>query len=194
MHRLPMVVLALLAAWPAAAADLPIRKAGLWELKMAFEGRNLPPQTMQQCTDPATDRMMTSNFGGPGREDCSKKDIRTSGNTITVDSVCKVGTMTVTSHAVVTGDFNSAYTVKVTSTREGGPPNAGPGGPTNITIDAKWTGACKADQRPGDMIMADGRKINIGDLQQMRGGPGAAGVPGGMRPPGMPAIPNMPQR
>jgi hypothetical protein len=43
-------------------------------------------------------------------------------------------------------------------------------GTTRMTIEAKWTGACKADQKPGDMIMA-GRKINIRDLQKLPGMP-----------------------
>ena len=29
-------------------------------------------------------------------------------------------------------------------------------GETNMTIAAKWLGACKADQKPGDIIMASG--------------------------------------
>ena len=86
-----------------------------------------------------------------------------------VDSVCQVGASTITSHGVITGDFNSAYTVKVTSTREGA---AAPGmpanGATNMTIEAKWLGACTADQKPGDIIMAGGRKINVRDLQNMQ--------------------------
>ena len=42
----------LIAAAPALALDLPTRKAGLWEIKMEFQGRsNLPMQTMKQCTD-----------------------------------------------------------------------------------------------------------------------------------------------
>ncbi len=86
-----------------------------------------------------------------------------------VDSVCTFGPMTSTSHGVVSGDFNSAYSVKVTSKREGGRaiPGMPEGGTTNMTIDAKWMGACAADQKPGDMIMAGGRKVNIRDMQNM---------------------------
>src|SRR5262245_30425894 len=50
-------ILALLAAIPASAAEMPARKPGLWELKMSFENRNTPGQTMQQCIDAATDQM-----------------------------------------------------------------------------------------------------------------------------------------
>jgi hypothetical protein len=179
-HRLPLVALCLVAAAPAGALDLPARKVGLWELKMTFEGRNIPPQTMQQCIDAATDKMMNSVGGGMAQEMCSKQDVQKVGNTIVVDSVCQIGPMTTTSHAVISGDFNSAYTVKVTSQRSGGPAIPGMAdGTSNMTMDAKWLSACKADQRPGDIIMADGRKMNIRDLQNM--------IPAGARPGGPPA-------
>jgi hypothetical protein len=164
-----LIALSLIAATPACALDLPARKAGLWEVKMTFEGRNLPPQVMQQCIDASTDKMMSS-FGGNLRQDmCSKQDVQKAGNTLVVDSVCQMGGTTINSHGIITGDFNSAYSVKVTSTRSGGPamPGMPADGATNMTIDAKHLGACKADQKPGDMIMADGRKINIVDMQNM---------------------------
>lgn len=153
----------------AVALDLPPRRAGLWEITMTTEGRKLPPQTSQHCIDAETDKLM--NTMGSGMTTCSKQDVQRSGSTVTVDSVCKVGAATVTSHSVVTGDFNSAYTVKVTSTRKGGPPMPGstPGAATNMTIAAKWLGACKAGQKPGDMILAGGRKFNIRDLQKLQG-------------------------
>jgi len=170
---LPLAVVIILCGAPAMALDLPARKAGLWEIKMAFEGRNLPAQTVEHCIDAETDKQMNS-LGGSMRQDmCSKQDVQKNGNTIVVDSVCKVGPATTTSHAVVTGDFNSAYTVKVSSKREGGPavPGMPAEGTSNMTIEAKWLGACKADQKPGDMIIA-GRKINIRDMQNMLPGAG----------------------
>ena len=174
---LPLAAIAVLCAapamMPALALDLPARKAGLWEIKMAFEGRNLPAQTVEHCIDAETDKMMNSIGGNLQKEACSKQDVTKVGNTIVVDSVCKFGQSTTTSHGVVSGDFNSAYTVKVTSKREGGAP--APGMPaestSNMTIDAKWLGACKADQKPGDMIIA-GRKINVRDMQNMLPGAG----------------------
>ena len=141
----------LLTAAPAFALDLPTRKTGLWEIKMIFEGRNLPPTVMKQCVDPATDKLMNANFGGSNEQEaCSKKDIKNSGGTITIDSVCKFGETTTTSHAVVSGSFDSAYTIKVASTRAGGPPLPGvaPGAETHMTIEAKWLGACAAGQSP----------------------------------------------
>jgi hypothetical protein len=180
--HLALAAFGVLAAGQAAAIDMPARKAGLWELQMTFEGRsNLPVQTMQHCIDAETDKMMSSIGGTPGTDTCSKRDIQKVGSTIVIDSVCKVGAATSTSHGVVSGDFNSAYTVKMTSKREGGP--AIPGRPattgdTSMTLEAKWLGACKADQKPGDIMMAGGRKMNIKDLQAMQKG---ARPPGAMQ-------------
>lgn len=170
---LALIGLALAVAAPAFAFDMPQRKPGLWELKTEFSGRQLPLQTMKQCTDAGSDRMMTANFGGPAQEACSKHDIRNGGGTIVVDSVCKFGEATTTSHAVISGDFNSAYTVEVTSTREGGRPLPGmaAGAATHMKIAATWVGPCAKGQRPGDMIMGNGMTMNILDLQKMRGTP-----------------------
>src|SRR6188472_1252651 len=57
---LPSVAFALVWAAPAAAIDMPERKAGLWELKMTFEGGSLPPQTVEHCIDAETDKLMSA--------------------------------------------------------------------------------------------------------------------------------------
>jgi hypothetical protein len=164
---------AIVAAAPAFALDMPVRKAGLWELKMEFGGRDLPAQVMRQCTDAAADKMMNLNFGGSNEQACSKQDVKNAGGTITIDSVCKFGPATTTSHAVVTGSFDSAYTVEVTSTSQGGPPLPGqtPGATSRMSIAAKWLGPCAAGQKPGDVIMSNGMKMNVLDMPRA---PGAA--------------------
>ena len=64
--------------------------------------------------------------------------------------------------------------MKVTSKREGGPAIPGLEATTNMTIEAKWAGPCKADQKPGDMIMSNGMKMNIRDIPNLPGIPGGA--------------------
>jgi len=165
----------LLCATPVLAAEIPARKAGLWEMKMTMEGRGVAMPTIQHCIDAVTDKQMNSLGANPRGEQCSKKDVAVSGNTVTVDSVCNIGNgATAVSHAVVSGDFNAAYVVKVNSKRSGGPAAPGMPAETNMTIEAKWLGPCKADQKPGDMIMGSGMKININDAAKM-------GAPGGMK-------------
>jgi hypothetical protein len=168
-----IVIALLLSAAQSFAADLPTRKAGLWELKMEFPGRNLPARLMQQCTDAATDKFMTLNFGGAAERNCQKRDMQNNGGNITVDSVCQFGDATITSHAIVSGDFNSAYTVQINSTRQGGLPVPGvaPGAESHMTIAAKWLGPCATGQNPGDVIMGSGMKMNVLELQKAGGAP-----------------------
>jgi hypothetical protein len=171
-RRLAVIAAAVLTAAPAFALDMPARKAGLWELKMTIEGRNLPANAMKHCVDAATDKLMNSQFGGPANEACSKQDVKNIAGTMIVDSVCKFGDATTTSHAVVSGNFDSAYTVDVATTREGGRPLPGqaPGAGTHMKVEAKWLGPCAAGQRPGDVIMSNGMSMNVLDLPKMGGG------------------------
>lgn len=163
--RCPLVCAALIfiSSAPAVAMDMPQRKAGLWELKMAIEGQTMPGQAMKQCTDAASDKIMNANFGGTAEGACSKQDVVKTPTGMTVDSVCKFGEAVTTTHAVITGNFDSAYKVDVNSTRAGGPPMPGmpAGGSTRMTIEAKWIGPCTAGQKPGDVIMSNGMTMNV---------------------------------
>jgi hypothetical protein len=154
-------VLVLVGALPALAAELPTRKAGLWDVKMGFENRNGAGPTIQQCIDASTDQMMMASAGPLAQGACSKRDVQRSGNTITMDSTCTLSGKTATSHAVITGSFDSAYTMTVTSQSE-----SLPGGKMVMTMDAKWLGPCAADQKPGDRIMPGGIKMNILVMQK----------------------------
>src|SRR5664279_862029 len=160
-------LLTLAAAPEARAVEIPVRKAGLWELKMLNSGSPLPEMTMQHCTDETTDKAMTDAASPMAKDMCSKNDMQKTATGYVNDSVCKVGGMSITSHAETTGDFNSAYTVKSTSHTEGGPA-AAPHDATT-TIEAKWLGACKADQKPGDIVMPGGFKMNVKDMQKLKG-------------------------
>ena len=102
--------------------------------------------------------------------DCAKRDVEKSGGTITVDSVCTFSGKTMVSHMVITGHFDSEYTMAMTSQEPGMP--VGP----LATLNAKWLGPCAQDQRPGDIIMPNGMKINVLNLPKGPGQP-AAGSP-----------------
>ena len=156
-------LLALAAAPDARAVDLPVRKAGLWEMKIVQSGASIPEMTMQHCTDETTDKEMSTAFS-MSKEICSKQDIQKTATGYVSDSVCGVAGTTITSHAEITGDFNSAYTVK--STARSGPSGAPRDGTS--TIEAKWLGACKADQRAGDIMMPGGMKMNIKDMEKLK--------------------------
>jgi Protein of unknown function (DUF3617) len=158
--------LALLPAPAAHADEMPLRKAGLWEMKIAKTGSVLPEMTMQHCTDETTDKQMNTAFSPVAKEACSKRDIEKTATGYVSDSVCGAGGVSVTSHSEVIGDFNSAYTVKSTVHSDKG---AGGVHDVTSTIEAKWLGPCKPDQKPGDIVMPGGFKMNIKDADKLKG-------------------------
>ncbi|WP_398473258.1 DUF3617 domain-containing protein [Tardiphaga sp.] len=168
IQRASLIALTLLCSTGPLLADpvqLPIRKAGLWEVTMQITGASkaaTPAMVTQQCTDESVDRQM--NKMSSDAMTCSKQEMAKTGSGYVFDSVCTVGDATVTSHAEAAGDFNSAYSVKTTAKSTGGglPPEM------VTVIQAKWLSACKADQKPGDMVMPGGMKMNINDLQKMK--------------------------
>jgi Protein of unknown function (DUF3617) len=164
---LSLSVAGLLAPISAGAVELPVRKAGLWEMKVQNAGAPKPEMTMQQCTDETTDKDMSTSFSPMAKEICSKQDIQKTATGYVSDSVCGVAGMTIKAHAEIIGDFNSAYTVKSTSHSEGG--MAGTGRDNSTVIEAKWLGACKGDQKAGDIMMPGGMKINIKDMEKLKG-------------------------
>jgi hypothetical protein len=164
---LALGLLALVPASGARADDLPIRKAGLWEMKVMRTGSPMPDMTMQQCTDESTDKEMSTAFAPMSKDICSKKDIQKTATGYVSDSVCGMAGVSIASHSEITGDFNSAYTVKTVSHTAGGP--AAVKGDHETMIEAKWLGACKADQKPGDIVMPGGLKVNLHDLDKLKG-------------------------
>lgn len=159
------------AACPALALDFPSRKPGLWEIqtqtgeatgKSAGHGGT---HTVQQCIDAATDKALRDMGQGMGKDLCSKQELRTDGGKLIVDSVCKIGNTVASTHAVISGDFNSAYRMESKSTYN--PPLMGRAEGTSA-MEARWIGPCKADQKPGDMVMPNGMKMNVLDMMNNR--------------------------
>jgi Protein of unknown function (DUF3617) len=148
----------LLAATQASAADAPARKPGLWEVKTTIQdsGRAV---TVQQCIDAATDQMLQSSTGPFSAPLCASREVQKSEGGMTIDSKCSFNGKPASAHAVVSGSFDSAYTMAVTAEGDDLPA-------TKMTMDGKWLGACAADQQPGDVIMAGGVKVNIPELQK----------------------------
>ncbi len=159
------LLLVLAGAAPASAAELPPRKAGLWEMKTTVSSGHLV--SMQQCVDAKTDEAMQANTAANAQRDCSKRDVQKSGNTITIDSVCTMAGKPRTAHTVITGSFDSSYNMAITSQSEGQPTHT-------VSVEAKWLGPCPADQKPGDIIMPNGVKMNV---LEMTKGPGPSGAP-----------------
>ncbi len=152
MRFVPLSIVAAavaLAAVPAHSQDLPKRKAGLWEIK-TFPGEGMPPTMMQQCTDEVFEAEMQKTATEQSKNMCSKNDIKRSGNTIISDAVCKIGSTTVTSQSMTTGDFSSAYKTEIKSTFN--PPLMGKT-KDFMVMEARYLGPCAAGQKAGAMNM-----------------------------------------
>jgi hypothetical protein len=88
MERFRLAVLVTIYATLASAAELPARKAGLWEVTMSLPGRTGPGQVIQQCIDATTDQMMQSSAGPLSPGACPKREVQNSANGFTIDSAC----------------------------------------------------------------------------------------------------------
>jgi hypothetical protein len=147
-------------AGSALAADMPKRKAGLWEIKMNMDGApGMGP--MQQCIDQNTDNMMQQQ--AKGKADCSVMDVKPSGNKVTIHSVCKMEGTTATTDGFFEGSFDSSY--KGTMKTRFNPPMHGMS-ESNMTQEARWLGPCKAGQKPGDVIMPNMGSMNLNDMMK----------------------------
>jgi hypothetical protein len=64
---------------------------------------------------------------------------------------------------VFAGDFDSSYTMTVSGD--------GAAGGQSLTMEAKWIGPCREGQKPGDIMMPGGIKLNVRSLATEAGGP-----------------------
>jgi len=166
--RRAATILALICVAPAAAADGLARKPGLWEVRTRIENARQPPLVVRQCIDAATDPMLQSIAGPIDPAVCAERKVASAPNATTVDFTCTVAGKPATAHAVITGSFESAYELTVTAQGD-----AVPGGQVTMLMEGKWLGSCAADQRPGDVILGNGMKVNLPELQK-RAAPAAA--------------------
>ena len=173
MRSTPIAVvaaaIALTLALPAAAQDIPRRKSGLWETNMdntsarAKSGRGM---TVSQCVDSAKDDMSRQMGQEMAREhQCSQSNMRRTPGGIAFDSTCEFNGTKMKSATSITGDFVASYRMEIHTTYD--PPLAGRTEGTT-TMEAKYLGACKAGQRPGDMTMPGGMTMNVYDMMDSK--------------------------
>lgn len=139
--------------------DLPKRKPGMWEMQMQsghMQGRTM---TMLQCIDEKTDAdMQRRALEGNGMGRCAKTSFRKTGNGYEVDSVCSHDNRTMTSHGVITGDFQSAYQIDMRSRFD--PPLESGAKEAKSFMTVRYLGACRDGMVPGDVSM-NGMKMNM---------------------------------
>lgn len=161
LTTLALATVAMLAVTAATAADMPRRKPGLWQIETSMAAApGMGP--MKQCIDEKTDNFY-QQFGEQHEDKCAESDIKHLGDRILVHSVCKMGSSTATTDATFSGRFDSDYRGDIRIKYS--PPMQGMS-ETSMAIAAKWLGPCEAGQKPGDIVLPNGMKINP---QQKRG-------------------------
>ncbi len=163
--------MALTLTTPALSQDfeLPARKPGQWEIKNIGEPAGAPNMTITACVDAASDAEMMRAGLSITKQMCPQQEMKREGDAIIFDTVCAIGPMKATSRSVMTGDFQSAYTVETTTEMSG--PMAAMAGKNVSRQEARWVSAeCSDGLKPGDMLMPGGMKMNVEEMQKMMGG------------------------
>jgi len=145
-------------------ADLPARKAGLWEVVVQAHapagGMRQAAQTVRQCTDARAERLMLLSIV-PGQEHCSRFTVAGSaaGGGYDIVGACSVHDQRVVLHAQLRGDLESAYsgTYRVEHA------SAAPVVNGSVDFQGRWLGQCGPGMRPGDMLLPNGIKVNVVD-------------------------------
>jgi hypothetical protein len=171
MHKTAALIAAAALTAPVALGaqtiDLPTRKAGLWEIATSIEKpKAMPAFTAKACLDAATDKEMME-FGLKMSGTCKQLTSKREGKTIVIDADCTVSGIATRSKTVVSGDFQSSYSVRSEGTMDvaGGKGQEA----TVITQTATWKGADCPGMKPGDMTMLGGIKVNIKQIKAMQG-------------------------
>lgn len=150
----PMTLIALAGlVGVAAAADVPHRKPGLWEMTLHSSTAKASEISRRVCLDRESEDLLNRQGVESVQATCSKVEIHSSGNQLSAKAVCNMGSVKMTSEATTTFVSDTASTTKVHVTYD--PPLAGRS-QSDTQDDAKWLGACPADMKPGDMIMKTG--------------------------------------
>lgn len=153
-------------AGQAQALDLPAHRSGLWQMTMRLNAPKAQEFTIKRCADHATDTLVTSVASGWAEETCTKRDLKREGETLVIESTCKIGSTQTHAHVEIAGSFEDSYTMKVLTRRE----RTGAAAETReIAIEAKWLGPCAADQKPGDIILPGGITMNVRNIRGMLG-------------------------
>lgn len=161
---------------PVSLTAPPARRIGLWEQTLSRDGAS-PAMvgTLRVCIDAGSETDL-SVFGTKlGKSLCRQRSVtRDSDGAYAFTSTCDMGEAGVaTSAGTLTGDLSSHYQVHDESETTGAAV-ATMNGRHVTDINATWLGACPADMAGGDVILANGMKVNLNKLgaaaQAMSGG------------------------
>jgi len=155
------------AVLPAAGDDakeqLPERKAGLWEQKTVMDEGNGPrDQTMKICIGAEMERNTVNASISDHKSNCASYDIDAAGGTTVVKSDCLYNGRQVISTTEMTGDFKSAFEIRIKST------TSDPAAKEQsivvrrtITQTGKYLADSCGELKPGEAETPDGTRVLV---------------------------------
>ncbi|MDX2289161.1 MAG: DUF3617 family protein [Hyphomicrobiaceae bacterium] len=163
-HAAAVAAACMLTVLPVHAADatLPMRKAGLWELVTAMdEGGGPRESTFTMCIGAEMEQVSVATSIAQHQDNCARYVIKKEGGNVVVDADCKFDRANVISTTRMSGDFQSAFEVKIESTTVAG--GGGQSRAVKRTIDqsGKYLGADCGELQPGQARTADGSTVFV---------------------------------
>ncbi len=148
------------------ASDLPLRKAGLWELRTeTSEGNGTQTQQLTMCIGEQMERETVRTSGMENRANCAKYDVEKVGDKTIVDARCVYDDRKVVTRTELEGDFTTSFRAKVTSSTDGTAPKHRGGHPVNVrrTIhqEGKYLGESCGNLKAGEAKTTDGRTVTV---------------------------------
>lgn len=146
--------------------DLPLRKAGLWELQTETnEGAGARKQQLTMCIGEEMERNSVISSGIEHRSNCSSYEVKKLAGATVVDATCAYDDRHITSHTELTGDFSTKFRVEVQSATSGRAPRAQGGQPINVRLtiiqNGRYLGESCGGLQAGEAKGADGMTVNV---------------------------------
>ena len=148
-------------------ATLPAPKAGLWRESLTRDGHAMGLiGEMRACLDADARARLTTLGGRAGKGLCQDRAVtRDADGAYHFSSICETGPGgRVTTQGVVTGDLASRYRIHTESDTTGAS-LASMNGRHVADVEADYLGPCPADMTAGDVIIANGMKVNMDRLR-----------------------------
>jgi hypothetical protein len=163
-YAIVAVITVICVLFPAHAAtlDVPLRKAGRWELKTVMdEGLGPRDQTITMCIDAEMERNTFEASRSEHNESCSKYEVKKADGKIVIDAVCRMNDRNIESMTEMSGDFQKSFSVKIESTTSGMNGSQSVSVKRKITQDGTFLGESCGDLKGGEAIGPDGLKVMV---------------------------------
>ncbi|MGH7174969.1 MAG: DUF3617 domain-containing protein [Minisyncoccia bacterium] len=141
---------------PAISENIGHRRAGLWQVTLR-DSNSQKPVSLKICIDQKTETALAQLASTAGSNACPVFQVRSKGNSGTIDSVCSAKTTIETAHTSFTSSqiaFHSVSRIR-TSVPVGRPSFR------SVVRDARWAGPCPHNMKPGEVLTSDGAKLQL---------------------------------